>query len=65
MPGRPINLGSCTARSASFRKRSTQFRRALDVGSRINATAAYGLANTLVLAGRGDEGREAMAHFQR
>ena len=30
-----------------------------------NATAAYGLANTLVLGGREDEGREAMAHFQR
>ena len=30
-----------------------------------NATAAYGLANTLVLAGPADEGRAAMAHFQK
>ena len=56
--------GSSTARSASITKRSRRSGAPLDAAP-YNATAAYGLANALVLAGQADEGREAMAHFQR
>ncbi len=64
MWGRRSTWGSCIGRNARFPEAVDAFRRAL-AGAPFNATAAYGLANTLVLAGTADEGREAMARFQK
>ena len=62
--GTAINLGQLYRQERKFQEAITAFRRAMEAAP-YNATAAYGLANTLVLGGREDEGREAMAHFQR
>ena len=63
-PGTAVNLGQLYRQERKHQEAIAEFRRALDVAP-YNATAAYGLANSLLLAGRGDEGREAMAHFER
>jgi Tfp pilus assembly protein PilF len=62
--GTAINLGQLYRQERKFQEAITAFRRAMEAAP-YNATAAYGLANTLVLGGQEDEGREAMAHFQR
>ena len=62
--GTAINLGQLYRQERKFQEAVAAFRRAL-VGQPFNATAAYGLANTLVLAGNADEGKEAMARFQK
>jgi Flp pilus assembly protein TadD len=62
--GTAINLGQLYRQERKFDEAVSEFRRAL-AGQPFNATAAYGLANTLVLAGKADEGREAMTTFQR
>ncbi len=62
--GTAINLGQLYRQERKFQEAIDAFRRAMDAAP-YNATAAYGLANTLILGGRADEGRAAMAHFQR
>ena len=62
--GTAINLGQLYRQERKYKEAIGAFRRAMERAP-YNATAAYGLANTLVLAGQADEGREAMAHFQR
>ena len=62
--GTAINLGQLYRQERRFPEAVAAFRRALAVAP-YNATAAYGLANTLVLAGNADEGREAMARFEK
>jgi Tfp pilus assembly protein PilF len=62
--GTAINLGQLYRQERKFQEAVDAFRRAL-AGAPFNATAAYGLANTLVLAGNAEEGREAMARFQK
>ena len=62
--GTAINLGQLYRQERKYQEALAAFRLAMDAAP-YNATAAYGLANTLVLAGRAEEGREAMAHFQR
>jgi len=62
--GTAINLGQLYRQERKFQEAVAEFRRAL-VGQPFNATAAYGLANTLVLAGNAAEGKEAMARFQK
>jgi Tfp pilus assembly protein PilF len=62
--GIAINLGQLYRQERKYQEAIDAFRRAMDAAP-YNATAAYGLANTLILGGRADEGRAAMAHFQR
>jgi tetratricopeptide (TPR) repeat protein len=62
--GTAINLGQLYRQERKYQEAVDAFRRAMDAAP-YNATAAYGLANTLVLGGRAEEGRAAMAHFQR
>ena len=62
--GTAINLGQLYRQERKFQEAVDAFRRAL-AGQPFNATATYGLANTLVLAGNADEGKEAMARFQK
>ena len=63
-PGTAINLGQLYRQERRHQEAVEAFRRAMEAAP-YNATAAYGLANTLMLAGRTDEGRDAMAHFER
>lgn len=63
-PGTAINLGQLYRQERKHLEALDAFRRAMEAAP-YNATAAYGLANTLILAGRADEGRDAMAHFER
>jgi hypothetical protein len=62
--GTAINLGQLYRQERKYAEAVAEFRRAMEAAP-YNATAAYGLANTLVLSGRAEEGRAAMAHFQR
>ncbi len=62
--GTAINLGQLYRQERKFQEAVDAFRRAL-AGQPFNATATYGLANTLVLAGNADDGKEAMARFQK
>ena len=62
--GTAINLGQLYRQERRFPEAIDAFRRAMEAAP-YNATAAYGLANTLILGGRGDEGRAAMASFQK
>lgn len=61
--GTAINLGQLYRQERKFKEAVEAFRRAMSAAP-YNATAAYGLANTLVLAGQAEEGKAAMAHFQ-
>ena len=61
--GTAINLGQLYRQERKFKEAVEAFRRAM-AAAPYNATAAYGLANTLVLAGQAEEGKAAMAHFQ-
>ena len=61
--GTAINLGQLYRQERKFKEAVESFRRAMTAAP-YNATAAYGLANTLVLAGQAEEGKAAMAHFQ-
>ena len=62
--GVAINLGQLYRQERKFPEAVAEFRKAL-AGQPFNATAMYGLANTLVLAGSADEGRAAMEQFQK
>jgi len=63
-PGTAINLGQLLLQQRSYTDAIAAFRLAT-TAEPYNATAAYGLATALIRSGAADEGKQAMALFER
>ena len=63
-PGTAINIGQILLQQRKYPEALEAFRTAT-AAEPYNATAAYGLATALLRSGAADEGKTAMAHFER
>ncbi len=63
-PGIAINIGQLHLQQRQYKEALASFRIA-ETAEPYNATAAYGLATALIRSGAGDEGRTAMARFEK